>query len=198
MTNETATPGPLALFERAAISDEVAVLRPNYPRPVWPGHANLGETAKFWLQRHAMFREFGTVLTSASTTFREDPADADGFYRWMGPRLRLFLGELHGHHAVEDHHYFPVFRAADARLGAGFDILDADHQVIDGLIHQLAEAGTALGVAVRDGRGGAGEAERLAAVLDRTLAGVMRHLDDEEDIVVPLILDRTESGLGIG
>jgi hypothetical protein len=29
------------------------------------------------------------------------------------------------------------------------------------------------------------------------LAGLMRHLADEEDLIIPLILDRTEDGIGI-
>jgi hypothetical protein len=30
------------------------------------------------------------------------------------------------------------------------------------------------------------------------LRGLIRHLDDEEDLIVPLILDRGEQALGVG
>jgi hypothetical protein len=30
------------------------------------------------------------------------------------------------------------------------------------------------------------------------LRGLIRHLDDEEDLIVPLILDRGEDALGVG
>jgi iron-sulfur cluster repair protein YtfE (RIC family) len=185
------------LFVRAGVGDDVAPFRPEFPRPLWPGHRNLGETARFWLQRHAMFREFGAVLTDASAAFRDDPADPQGFRGWLFPRLQMYLSELHGHHHVEDQHYFPLFRAADARLGRGFDILDADHHAIDGLIHSVAQSANAFDAAIR----GNGEVDRagaaLVAELAHMLAGIGRHLEDEEDIVVPTILARTERGLGI-
>ena len=44
-----------------------------------------------------------------------------------GPRLQTLLGNLHGHHQIEDHHYFPVFRQAEPRLAAGFGLLANDH-----------------------------------------------------------------------
>jgi len=32
---------------------------------------------------------------------------------------------------------------------------------------------------------------------DLLLRQLRRHLDDEEDLIIPLILDRTEAGLGV-
>jgi hypothetical protein len=50
---------------------------------------------------------------------------------------------------------------------------------------------------------GATDAQRLAGdryadASDRLLKNLLRHLDDEEDLVVPLILDRGEDTLGVG
>ncbi|RAI04466.1 cation-binding protein [Acuticoccus sediminis] len=188
---------PLGLFDRGPIDDEVAVLRARYPREIWPTHHNLGETAQFWLQRHDMFRELGEMLRAGSVEFAEGRVEAGPFMGWLAPRLNVFLQQLHSHHHVEDEHYFPIFRAADARLGAGFDLLDADHHVIDALLHELADAGNALQLGLK-GRGDVpGASAHLADRLARASTGLMRHLDDEEDIVVPLILDRSEPGLGL-
>ena len=83
------------------------------------------------------------------------------------------------------------------RLGQGFDILDADHHTLDALIHDLAAAGTTL----QRGLKGSGDLKGASAALAERLAhasvGLVRHLDDEEDIIVPLILDRTEGRLGL-
>ncbi|WP_108660879.1 hemerythrin domain-containing protein [Acuticoccus kandeliae] len=185
------------LFERTTLPDEVAVLRALYPREVWPDHRNLGAMASFWLERHAMFRDLGAALASGTAEFRDGHLEANGFLRWFAPRINMFLNELHGHHAVEDHHYFPVFRAADARLVRGFEILDADHHLIDALIHEIADRGQALYTALQ-ARGDAGRAsDALCTTLDRTLKGLLQHLGDEEEMVIPLILDRTEAKLGI-
>ena len=189
--------GRFDLFERAPLGNDIAVLLARYPREVWPEHRNLGHTAQFWLQRHGMFRELGEMMKAGAVEFAEGRVAANAFMGWLGPRLSLFLRELHSHHHVEDAHYFPIFRAADARLGQGFDILDADHHTIDALIHDLAGAGMSLQKAL----GGSGDVNGASAALSerlaKTTAGLVRHLDDEEDIVVPLILDRTEGGLGL-
>lgn len=189
--------GEPGLFSRGPIGDDIAILRARYPREVWPTHANLGQTARFWLDRHGMFRELGGVLAEGAGAFREGDVEAGPFLHWLGPRLSMFLNQLHHHHHVEDAHYFPIFRAADARLARGFEILDADHHVLDATIAELAAAGNALGTAVQGGGDVPGASARLAERLAHGTVGLMRHLDDEEDIVVPLILDRTEAGLRI-
>lgn len=152
-----------------------------------------------WLGRHDMFRELGSALSARTDAFREGKGgDARAFIGWLAPRFNFFLGELHGHHSIEDHHYFPVFRAADARLARGFDILDADHVMIDRFIHELAEAGMALDRAIASRGPTDAESERLTQRFIATLGALTRHLDDEEDLIVPLILERTEGGLGVG
>jgi hemerythrin-like domain-containing protein len=48
------------------------------------------------------------------------------------------LSQLHEHHNIEDHHYFPMLVPFDADLRKGFDMLESDHQVLDKNIHDLA------------------------------------------------------------
>ena len=47
----------LALARRSGWPEDLRVLLDRYPRERWDAHANLGEMARFWLSRHAMFRE---------------------------------------------------------------------------------------------------------------------------------------------
>lgn len=186
------------LTNRTGLPEDLRVLAARYPRETWQGHRNLGEMARFWLERHGMFRELGAAMADGSASFRADQIAAKPFVQWLAPRFNYFLSELHMHHNVEDHHYFPRFREADARLARGFDILDADHVTIDRFIHELAESGVALEAAIRGGGDLPGASARLGERLDATLTVLTRHLDDEEDIVVPLIIDRTEASLGLG
>jgi hemerythrin-like domain-containing protein len=187
----------LDLLARDGLPDGIAALRARFPREEWDGHPRLGPVARFWLERHRMFRQLGSTLAEGSAAVAAERVDPGRFMAWFAPRLHLYLGELRSHHAVEDHHYFPVFRAAEPRLARGFEILDADHHAIDTLIRDLADAATGL----RDANAGHGEvaraADALVASLSRGLSGIDRHLDDEEDLVVPLILHRTEGALGI-
>ncbi|HWC92954.1 MAG TPA: hemerythrin domain-containing protein, partial [Pseudolabrys sp.] len=58
------------------------------------------------------------------------------------------------------------------------------------LLRALAAAAGEPGALQRRG-------EDYAAASGRLLKGLTRHLDDEEDLIVPLILDRGEQALGV-
>jgi iron-sulfur cluster repair protein YtfE (RIC family) len=173
--------GSLTLAERQGLPEALRVLADAYPRANWHGHANFGELVRFWMQRHAMFRQLIDVLHTDATQVlsAEIPFEA---YR---PRLSryggLLLNELHNHHQVEDHHYFPQLVALDARLERGFDLLESDHDAMDGLLHEMAEGANAV---LQGGEAGP-FLERLTGFGNL----LERHLTDEEDIVVPVILD---------
>jgi iron-sulfur cluster repair protein YtfE (RIC family) len=189
----------LALAQRSGWPDDLRVLIERYPRDCWSGHANLGAMAQFWLQRHDMFRELATGLNDATQRFREGSMPVADYPRWFVPRLQFFLEQLTAHHQIEDHHYFPVFSAADGRLKRGFAVLEADHQILHANIVRSVDTANAMLRAL------SGDADTLrtcgddyAAVSGDLLNGLMRHLEDEEDLIVPLILDRGEDALGVG
>lgn len=198
MTLQTA-PADLLLDTRTGLPDDLRILLARYPRETWDGHANLGKMARFWLQRHDMFRELGGALQGATQAFRDGTATTQDFQAWFVPRLQFFLQQLNGHHHVEDHHYFPIFREADARLVRGFEVLDSDHHLIHGSIIGAAEAANAfLSADGADADQTRRTGERYAVAGDALTRQLLRHLEDEEDLIIPLILDRTEGGLGVG
>lgn len=187
------------LLTRPGLPDDLLWLVERYPRENWQGHANIGGMANMWLQRHAIFRELGGMLTAGIGDYREEKLVAPEFARWFAPRLRFFLQQLEGHHQVEDMHYFPVFAEAEKRLKRGFDILDSDHHAIHEALERNAEAANAFFRALQENE----DRQRYAADAyadenARLVAMLTRHLDDEEDLIIPLILDRGEEELGIG
>jgi hemerythrin-like domain-containing protein len=155
--------------------------------------------AQFWLQRHDMFREIGDALAQATTAFREGTATAQDFRAWFPPRLQFFLQQLNAHHQVEDLHYFPVFQAAESRLAHGFDVLETDHKVIHEQIASTVETANAfLRTAVNEPDPLRRTAEHYTETSGALLRLLTRHLGDEEDLIIPLILDRGEAALGVG
>lgn len=187
------------LETRSGLPDDLRWLVEKYPREDWLGHDNVHGMASMWLKRHDMFRELGGMLTEGIDDYREARLDAQGFARWFAPRLNFFLGNLDGHHNVEDQHYFPVFADAEKRLKRGFEILDADHHLIHEALARNAEAANAFIRALGE------DADRQRFAADsyadenaRLIAMLTRHLADEEDLIIPLILDRGERDLGIG
>jgi hemerythrin-like domain-containing protein len=191
-------PAALPLDTRAGWPADLRLLIARYPREVWSDHANLGAMAQFWLQRHDMFREIGAALEEATTAYRAGTASAADFRAFFPPRLQFFLQQLNAHHQIEDLHYFPVFQAAEARLAHGFDVLEADHHLIHRQIDATVEAANGfLRTAVNDDAAKLA-GERYAQASGRLLRLLTQHLGDEEDLIIPLILDRGEGPLGIG
>jgi iron-sulfur cluster repair protein YtfE (RIC family) len=188
---------PTALDARAHLPEGLRFLLRDYPRRIWGDHPNFGPTTKFYLDRHAMFRECFAVmrrLTDESLDARRPPA---GFARDFARVGGFFLRELHTHHSIEDHHYFPALQRLEPRLTRGFEILDADHHALhDALERFHASAEAALRAVQSEGDPktalGALEAElkRFDPLLDR-------HLTDEEEIVIPVMLDKGEAALGL-
>ena len=189
----------LALARRSGWPEDLRVLLTRYPREQWGAHANLGGMARFWLSRHAMFRELSATIEDVTVKFQAGQLSPAEFVRHFVPRLQFMLDQLNVHHQIEDMHYFPIFQAADARLSRGFDVLEGDHHHIHADMTRTAETASALLQALR------GNTDKLrhcgddyAEASGVLVKGLIRHLDDEEDLIVPLILDRGEEALGVG
>jgi hemerythrin-like domain-containing protein len=149
--------------------------------------------ARFWIDKHNYLRRQSDALQRANDDYRAGRAEALQFGGWLAPRLQGFLAELHGHHQIEDFHYFPAFRTAEPRLSAGFDVLNSDHELIHagivGIVETINEFIKTIQPEVKDKT----DAQRHAA--DRYIEAsrllhsrLMRHLEDEEDLIIPLMI----------
>ena len=162
----------------------------------WERHRNLGEVARFWLQRHAMFRDLDRILRDGIQAALDGGDEAARFRPWLHRHLGLFLWQLEEHHGVEDDHYFPLFRRAEPELAAGFELLERDHDALHAALERLAMRANDV---LQSGPRGAGAFSsslgRLHAAQVALSPELGRHLDDEEDLVVPLMLERGETAL---
>lgn len=176
--------------QRTGWPDELCVVLADYPRETWPDTRSA--MARFWIDKHNYIRRQSDALQSANEDYRAERVDAARFGAFIAPRLQGFLAELHGHHQVEDFHYFPAFRSAEPRLAAGFDVLARDHELIHqgiaSVVASVNEFLSTLGPAPGDS-----DADKVAA--DRYIAAskvlhdrLGRHLADEEDLIIPLMI----------
>lgn len=178
------------LDTRTGWPEDLRVLLKEHPRAIWRTRGSA--TAEFWLHQHDSFRRQCAALQAATDEYRTGQLPADEFCLWTAPRLEGFVAHLHGHHQVEDFHYFPAFRAAEQRLSAGFDALAGDHALIHAGIESLFAAINEFVSAVRrdapskDSQRHAGD--RYVAASELLYRRLLRHLDDEEDLVIPVML----------
>lgn len=195
--SDPAPPADLRLPTRGGLPDDIAYLRAAYPRAQWRGLANYGELADFWLRVHDSLRSQGHQLKQATDAFGEGrwPAGAD-FPSVFVPLFNQFLGHLNGHHQIEDSAYFPKFRALDPRMGAGFAILEADHRLIhEQIVASVGAARTLLQALAQGGDAQRRAVDAYSGATDRLLDLLGRHLADEEEMVIPAMLEHGERSL---
>jgi iron-sulfur cluster repair protein YtfE (RIC family) len=175
------------LATRTGLPDALRVLVEELPREVWESHANFDALTRFWLDRHLMFRKVLGQLLDGNRAYLDAAADPRRYAQETSHYAGFLLNQLHGHHQIEDHHYFPQLQGLDPRLEKGFALLDSDHHALDGHIQGLADTTNGF----LQGFGQAEErdrAARLGTALGQFETFLDRHLVDEEELVVPVIL----------
>ncbi|MGY3437629.1 MULTISPECIES: hemerythrin domain-containing protein [unclassified Marinovum] len=180
--------GASALALRGGLPDALRVLLQDYPRDGWQAHPDFGGLVAFWLDRHLMFRRLTAALETDARAVIDGNMDRQQYDQRLGRYGGMLLDQLHGHHQIEDMHYFPQLAQMDGRLQRGFDLLDQDHHAMDGLLSRFADAANGV---LRGGEPGGfhTELQGFTRLLDR-------HLVDEEELVVPVILKHGAPDVG--
>ncbi len=181
----------LELDRRPGLPDEFCILLNEHPRDSWAGSRSA--MAAFWVQKHAYLMRQSSALLAANAEFRSGKITAVQFGSGIAPRLQGFLGELHGHHQIEDYNYFPAFRRAEPRLDRGFDMLNRDHETVHGGIMEVVEAINGFITTIRDEATADADAQRRAADIyieksEQMHRRLERHLADEEDLIIPVMI----------
>jgi hemerythrin-like domain-containing protein len=136
-------------------------------------------------------------LQQITQSFRDGGLDANAFQQAFVPRFNHFLQHLEGHHQIEDAVYFPKFRQLDPRMQQGFDLLENDHELIHSALVTSLDAARQLVVALPRGARAAQTAnDGYADATDRLIQLLARHLADEEDLVIPAMLEHGERSVG--
>lgn len=182
----------LDLDQRRGWPAELRFLLERHPRTDWLAHRSAD--VAFWLEIHDSFRHACVSLELLASEFQEGRRTVRDLAVVAAPRLRSMVANLHGHHRTEDFHYFPAFRSREKRLAPGFDCLENDHvdlqNDVNAALAALRELGTAAeGSSASDA---AIAADRYAAASSRLCRRLCRHLGDEEDLVIPLLLERDD------
>lgn len=179
----------LTLKDRDGLPAHLRVLADKYPRDIWEGHPHFSQLTRFWLDRHLMFRRAHAQLITTTETFLDGNADPRRTQAEIARMGQFLLEQLHGHHQIEDAHYFPIFAQFDKRLEAAFTLLDSDHHELDATLSSFTQAANG---ALR-GLGGEGDATaamgRFHGTVQELGQFLDRHLMDEEEVIVPLVLE---------
>ena len=168
------------------------------PREAWENDPRFRGEPQVWLQIH-----HGLLAAAAELPRRCErlllAAEADD-----GDRLKRYLVETrdlavqltrhaHGHHHIEDHHFFPLFARAVPALSAHLELLDGDHRVLAETLDEMERATAALPSRPEESAAERrdallGPTERLLEASGRFDTLFRRHIGDEEEICIPIML----------
>lgn len=168
---------------------EMQILLDAYPRDTWEAHPGFKEKTKHWLGAHQMFRQLGQIIRTETEQFLDKSRDADEFAKRLSYYGDMMVRNLHGHHGWEDHSYFPELAAADPRFEAGLEILEKDHLELDVVLERFSKsANRVIQLVQLDEKQARDEAGDLHSIAETIEAFLKRHLSDEEELAVPIIL----------
>ena len=177
-----------ALELRTGLPEPLRVLLETYPREAWQADPGFSELIRFWLDRHLMFRRLLGAMQTETEAVLDKKMDARSYGAHLSRYGSMFVGELHGHHSIEDQYYFPKIQGLEQRVTRGFEILDADHHALDGHINEFAGSANAVLEAIHAGKPATDPAGALRDGLSDMSRFLDRHLTDEEELVVPILL----------
>lgn len=168
---------------------EMQSLLRTYPRDTWDAHPGFREKTRHWLGAHRMFRQLSASVRKDTEQFLDGDQDANDFAGRLSYRGGALVGNLHGHHGWEDRSYFPELSEADPRFDAGLEVLEKDHADLDHILDRFTRtANRTIKLIQLDETAAHSEAGKLHAITQMIEAFLERHLTDEEELAVPIIL----------
>ena len=184
-----------SIHTRDGWSAETDTLLKEYPREAWPNHPNFARSIQNWMGAHKGFRQLGRIVAGETEDFLDRKVAPEDYAAKLGYYGNILVRNLHGHHTWEDRSFFPEIQQADNRFEAGLDTLESDHEVLDKTIDTLTGAANrVIKLTQLDETQAISEAGGLhetATSLERFLE---RHLTDEEDLIVPILLHHKMRG----
>lgn len=169
--------------------EAMRVLLKEYPRDGWDAHPGFKDKTRQWLSAHQMFRKLAKRVRDDTQNYLNKDLDIDDYADRLSHFGGALIANLHGHHGWEDRIYFPELSAADPRFDTGLDVLETDHANLDVVLEDFKRtANRAIKLSHLDAAQAYEEGGRMLGVTQTIEAFLERHLGDEEDLAVPIIL----------
>lgn len=174
---------------RQGLPEEMQLLLRDYPRDAWPDHPNFAASIGNWMGAHRMFRQVAELITLDTQERLDDNSDPESYARRLARFGNMLVRNLHGHHGWEDHQFFPELEAADARFNRGLEMLETDHAEMDQILDDLTgSANRYLKLMDMSPKDADAEVSDILKASEGIQTFLKRHLTDEEDLVVPILL----------
>ncbi len=176
-------------LRNAPLPENMRALLAEYPRESWRAHPNFRQATKNWLGAHRMFRYLAALIHRRTKAYLDGDLEPNKFATDLSYYGDALVQNLHGHHNWEDRVYFPELARAEPRFKAGLEVLETDHLALNTLLDAFARKSNRVVKLIQlDAAQAKEEAAALPPICEKLEALLSRHLSDEEDLAVPIIL----------
>lgn len=176
-------------IERTALPEDMRFLLRDYPREAWPEHPHFARSIRNWMGAHQMFRQLGELTRAETELYLGKARAPEDYAARLSEFGNMLVRNLHGHHTWEDRSFFPELVESDRRFADGLEMLEGDHLQMDAVLDRFTRAANRTVQLIQldetQARDEAGALHGLAMDIEGFLD---RHLSDEEDLVVPILL----------
>ena len=168
---------------------DMRALLTDYPRDSWEAHPGFKDKTRHWLGAHQMFRHLGETLRTETEGYLEGSCAADEYAAQLSYYGNALVRNLHGHHRWEDSSYFPELSTADPRFDSGLVILEKDHEAMNIVLDEFTKAANRVIKLVQlDEKQAREDSSKLHSLTETIENFLKRHLNDEEELAIPIIL----------
>ncbi|NQZ32782.1 MAG: hemerythrin domain-containing protein [Oceanospirillaceae bacterium] len=159
----------------------------NIERAQWAHHPKYHGKAEFFIHYHEGLLNTSSYILNTLVELlngSNDPALHETKLKEIYRAGMSLINNAEHHHKIEDHLYFPEFKRLEPKLGAGIDLLENDHLALSAALGQFS---ISLNQSMIPGSSYSawGLLYQSAIDVDRILN---RHLNDEEEIIIPIFL----------
>lgn len=176
-------------IREADMPEEMRLLLNRYPRESWEAHPGFRDKTRQWLGAHLMFRQLAERIRLDTEGYLNKDLGPDDYAGRLSHYGGTLVGNLHGHHGWEDRSYFPELSAADPRFDVGLELLEQDHADLDQVLDDFVRrANRVIKLTDLDEAQALEEANEVHETSREIETFLRRHLTDEEDLAVPIIL----------
>lgn len=188
------------LGKRNGLPDNLRELLKKYPRDTWGDDILNGNWVGYWLGRHSVFKEISLAINQSLQKILDNNISINKFLNDYVQLMNLMLKNLNSHHTVEDNYIFPKFSQKIEKFSYGLDLLENDHHLIHSCIDNVILEGNSLIKTINNNK--TLDIKKVVGsykvVNDEFNKLLMAHLNDEEDLLIPLVVKHGENYFNLG